>query len=126
MNDYLTTVYRNLNEAEASLKNELGKISDAKLAIESILSPKSKKLTRVSRGMMGRTPLDQAMQTKTRIMDYIGSSNNGASVKSIQKNVKKPDGKPYAINSIRTYMSELTKMDQVQRMKGSRLYQLMK
>jgi len=66
------------------------------------------------------------MQTKTRIMDYIGSSTNGASVKSIQKNVKKPDGKPYAINSIRTYMSELTKMDQVQRMKGSRLYQLMK
>ena len=126
MNDYLTTVYRNLNEAEASLKNELEKISDAKSAIESILSPKSKKLTRKSQKKQGRTPLDQAQETKNRIKKFVRSSKKGVSVNAIRQNVKKPDGTPYAINSIRTYMSELKKMDQVTRKKGTRLYEVMR
>lgn len=126
MNDYLTTVYRNLNEAEVSLKNELEKISDAKKAIESILSPKATKVTRKSPKKQGRTPLDQAQETKNRIKKFVGSSKKGVSVNAIRQNVKKPDGTPYAINSIRTYMSELKKMDQVSRMKGTRLYQVMK
>ena len=127
MNDYLTTVYRNLNEAETSLKNELEKISDAKKAIESILSPKAKKVTTRSQNKPGhRPPVDQAMKTKGRIMSFIKSSKKGETTRSIHKNVKKPDGTPYAINSIRTYMSELTKMDQISRMKGTRLYQVMK
>lgn len=124
MNDVLSNIYNSLNQAEESLFNELEKISEAKKSIEKILFPQAKKSTSVIQNQSGKSTLMQAQVTKRRIVEFI-ASNKGASVSQIQKNIKKSDGKPYAVNSIRTYMSELTKVNKVQRIKGKRIYQVM-
>jgi Tfp pilus assembly major pilin PilA len=124
MNDYLSNIYQSLTEAENQLFNELEKISEAKKAIEKILSPKGQKSTSGTQDQSGKNTVMQAQLTKRKIVEFI-ASNKGASVAQIQKNVKKSDGKPYAANSIRTYLSELTKVNRVQRVKGKRIYEVM-
>jgi hypothetical protein len=124
MNVYLSSIHQSLTEAGNQLFNELEKISEAKKAIESILSPNSQRSTGKTHDQSGKNTLMQAQMTKKKIVEFI-ASNPGASVPQIQKNVKKSDGKPYTVNSIRTYLSELTQLNRVQRVKGKRIYEVM-
>ncbi len=124
MNDYLSNIYQSLTEAENQMFNELEKISEAKKAIENILFPKSQNSTSGTQDQSGKNTLMQAQTTKKKIVQFI-ASNQGASVSQIRKNVKKPDGNPYTSNSIRTYLFELAKVNQVQRVKGKRIYEVM-
>jgi glucose-6-phosphate dehydrogenase assembly protein OpcA len=78
----------------------------------------------VRQDQSGKSTLMQSPSTKAKIVEFI-ANNNGASVAQIQKNVKKPDGRSYAVNSIRTYLSELSKVNKIQRVKGKRIYETM-
>ena len=124
MKNYLSSVYESLTETAEQLLGELEKISEARKAMENILFPKSKKSTGVRQDQSGKSTLMQSPSTKAKIVEFI-ANNNGASVAQIQKNVKKPNGRSYAVNSIRTYLSELSKVNKIQRVKGKRIYESM-
>jgi hypothetical protein len=123
MNDYLLKVHQSLTENEQTLRDELNKVSEAKKSIEMILYPKDRKSSRTSQNQSGKSTMLQALETKDRILNFL-QSNKTASASTIVKKVKKPNGQPYTINTVRTYLSNLKKTNKISRVQGKRVYEV--
>lgn len=125
MNNYLFKAHQSLVESEQTLRDELSKVSEAKKSIEMILYPKDRKSSKPSKSQSDKSTMFRAPETKDRILKFL-QSNKAASVSTIAKKVKKPNGQPYSIKTVRIYLSNLEKTNKVSQVKskGERLYEV--
>jgi hypothetical protein len=135
----MTPSIESLNQEESKLMKDLERVQEIKHAlsilikydynvIKSTSSPKISVLVNRSGSKMnqsGKNTINQAMGTKRKIMKLIKSLNS-TSFLNIHESVLKVNDSSYSKNTIRQYLSELTRSKKIRFNKSLKEYSISK
>lgn len=124
-----------LNQEELKLMKDLERIQEIKHALSilmkydyNVVEPSPKISVKVNQlnykaDQSGKNTINQARETKKRIMKHI-KSLNGTTFSDIHGSVLKGENTSYSTNTIRQYLSELTRSKKIKFNKTSKAYSI--